>query len=331
MDLKSRLAAFEEENQHLQQVVEKVKTMLDNNQRISHIGSWEWNIQSGEVTWTNELYRILGFKPGEIKPDYDTAISFIHPDDKQFAETLIQKAIDEGKIYQVENRLIRKDGSIGYVISKGTVIIDKNKNAVSMAGTIQDVTDRKMLEARIQNAQKLESLGVIAGGIAHDFNNLLAIVIGNAELAQMHQPAESKAQHFINTIIASAHRGADLCDQMFAYAGKQTVGKVPTDLNKIITEMVHLLDVSILKTEIIYELEPKLPSIEANMAQIRQVIMNLITNASESFGDRKGKIRIKTGLRWFNDDYFVNTFIDNKLTAGEYVFLEVIDTGSGIS
>ncbi|MGD9900856.1 MAG: ATP-binding protein, partial [Calditrichaceae bacterium] len=67
------------------------------------------------------------------------------------------------------------------------------------------------------------------------------------------------------------------------------------------------------------------------MAQIRQVIMNLITNASESFGDRKGMIRIKTGLRWFNDDYFVNTFIDNKLTAGEYVFLEVIDTGSGIS
>ncbi len=331
MDMKSRLTALEKENQHLQKAMGKVKTMLDNNQSIAHIGSWEWDIQSGEVIWTDELYRILGFKPGEIKPDYDTSMSFIHPDDKAFAEKSIQKAIDEGKIYHIENRVIRKDGSIGYVISKGTVFFDKKKNAVSMAGTIQDVTERKMLEIRIQNAQKLESLGVIAGGIAHDFNNLLAIIIGNAELAQMHQPTESKAQHFINTIVASAHRGADLCDQMFAYAGKQNAGRGPTDLNKIISEMAHLLDVSILKTEIIYDLEPKLPPIEANMTQIRQVILNLITNASESFEDKKGHIRIKTGCRWFNEQYFASTFIDNKLTAGDYVFLEVTDTGSGIS
>lgn len=133
MDMKSRLTALEKENQHLQKAMGKVKTMLDNNQSIAHIGSWEWDIQSGEVIWTDELYRILGFKPGEIKPDYDTSMSFIHPDDKAFAEKSIQKAIDEGKIYHIENRVIRKDGSIGYVISKGTVFFDK-KNECGFYG-----------------------------------------------------------------------------------------------------------------------------------------------------------------------------------------------------
>ncbi|MCX7000124.1 MAG: transporter substrate-binding domain-containing protein [Candidatus Sumerlaeota bacterium] len=191
--------------------------------------------------------------------------------------------------------------------------------------------DRRRLEAQIQNAQKLESLGILAGGIAHDFNNLLMGILGHAELALDAISPISPAYNNIKGLEAAAKRSAELCKQMLAYSGKGRFVIEPVNLNEIIEEMFHLLEVSIFKKIVLkFNLAQNLPLIEGDASQLSQIIMNLVTNASEAIGDKSGVINITTGAMECNQAYLSGTFLDEKLPDGVYVYLEVADTGCGM-
>jgi len=191
--------------------------------------------------------------------------------------------------------------------------------------------DRSRLEAQIQNAQKLESLGILAGGIAHDFNNLLMGVLGHAELALDAISPISPAYNNIKGIEASAKRAAELCKQMLAYSGKGKFVIEPVNLNLVIEEMVHLLEVSVFKKIVLkFNLAQELPLIDGDASQLSQILMNLVTNASEAIGDKSGVISITTGAMECNRAYLSGTFLDEKLPEGVYIYLEVADTGCGM-
>jgi two-component system cell cycle sensor histidine kinase/response regulator CckA len=191
--------------------------------------------------------------------------------------------------------------------------------------------ERRQLEARVQQAQKLESLGVLAGGIAHDFNNLLVGILGNADLALDQLSPVSPARPLLQDIELAAKRAADLTRQMLAYSGKGRFVIEPLDLNEVVAEMAHLLEVSISKKAILkYNYADNLPAVQADGTQIRQVIMNLITNASEALGGRSGVISVSTGAMECNRDYLRETYLDEDLPDGVYVYLEVTDTGCGM-
>ena len=203
---------------------------------------------------------------------------------------------------------------------------------------VTDITQRKRaeeerqkLEAKIQHAQKLESLGVLAGGIAHDFNNLLTGVMGNAELALMEMQPESPARSYVQDVVTAAERAAQLTKEMLAYSGKGRFAVESLDLSELVEEMVHLLEVTISKKVLVkYDVaEGPLP-IEADATQLRQVVMNLVTNAAEAIGDRSGSVAIRTGIMAADRDYLSRTYLDEELPEGDYAYLEVADTGCGM-
>ncbi len=191
--------------------------------------------------------------------------------------------------------------------------------------------ERLALERKMLEAQKLESLGVLAGGIAHDFNNLLVTMLGNAGLALMEVGPESRARHYVEQIQIAAQRAADLTHQMLAYSGKGRFIVQAVSLNEVIEEMVKLLRVSISKQAALQlNLAPQLPLISADATQLRQVVMNLITNASDALANRAGTITVSTGAMLMERADFERVQPIHDLPAGEYVFLEVADTGSGM-
>lgn len=196
---------------------------------------------------------------------------------------------------------------------------------------VRDITERRRLEAQVQHAQKLESLGILAGGIAHDFNNLLVSILGHADLAQRRLPADSPGRANLFQIEQAARRAADLTRQMLAYSGRGTFLVQPLNLSQLVEEMGHLLEVAISKKITLrYEFGADLPAIEADASQIQQVVMNLITNAAEAIGDQPGTILLCTGMLEADRDYLSRTYLDDSLQAGTYVFLEISDTGCGM-
>ena len=187
------------------------------------------------------------------------------------------------------------------------------------------------MEKQLLHAQKLESLGVLAGGIAHDFNNILTAIIGNADLALMRINKASPAVENLHRIEQSAARAADLAKQMLAYSGKGKFVVENLDLNVLLEEMLHMLDVSISKKAIL-RLNPytPLPLVEADATQMRQIIMNLVINASEAIGDKSGVIAITTGCMDCDRGYLKNVWLDENIHEGLYVYLEITDTGCGM-
>jgi signal transduction histidine kinase len=191
--------------------------------------------------------------------------------------------------------------------------------------------NRRQLEAQVQHAQKLESLGVMAGGIAHDFNNLLVAIMGNAGLALSEMPPDSPARDTVRDIETAAQRAAELTRQLLAYSGKGRFVVLPLDLNAIVDEMTHLFEVTVSKKAILrYDLSPGIPSVEGDATQLRQVIMNLILNASEALGDHGGTVTISTGAMVFSHGDLGRLPGGETLSHGTYAYVEVSDTGSGM-
>jgi PAS domain S-box-containing protein len=224
---------------------------------------------------------------------------------------------------------IHKDGhQIPVEISANRFEHDGRPIAIA---TVRDISERKQFEKRMQQTQKLESLGVLAGGIAHDFNNMLTAILGHANLALVDLPPESPARDALREIENTSVRAAELCRQMLAYAGRGRFIVEPINLSHLIEELAHLLHVSISKKVLLRrQLAEALPTIEADPAQLRQVAMNLIINAAEAIGDNEGVIAISTGVMQCSEDYLRGSHPIEPAAPGPYVFLEVADTGCGM-
>ena len=200
-----------------------------------------------------------------------------------------------------------------------------------MADRQRIAEERAHLEAQLRETQKLETLGVLAGGIAHDFNNLLVGILGNAGLALEDLPAGSPVRDCVSDIEAAALRAADLVRQLLAYAGKGRVALERIDVSTLVREMVQLLGSSIRKkAELRLDLAEPGPMVEGDAAQLRQVAMNLITNASDALNDQPGVIRVKAGIEhYFTDD--AGSYRGTRLEPGEYAYVAVSDTGTGMN
>jgi len=232
-----------------------------------------------------------------------------------------------------------KSGDWIWVVDQGQVVErDRAGNPLRMIGTGIDITERTKAEAERQNlrsqiehAQKLESLGVLAGGIAHDFNNLLTAILGHTSLALAECPEGSRARQEIAEIESASLRAVDLTNQMLAYSGKGRFVVAPVDLTAQVREMGRLLETAASKSVTLeYDLDERIPAVEGDRGQLAQIIMNLITNASEAVGDGCGVITLRTGAMKADRDYLSNTYLHDRLAEGSYVYVEVTDTGCGM-
>ena len=192
--------------------------------------------------------------------------------------------------------------------------------------------EQQLMEQQMQHVQKLESLGLLAGGIAHDFNNLLTAMLGHLNLAQSRLSPESPAHPSLGNLERIIHRTAELTRQMLAYSGKGRFLVQNRDLNQVIREMVHLLEVSISKKVALrLGLAGAPVPIHADGAQIQQVLMNLVTNAADAIGDQEGTIRITTAVVALDRAYLDQVFQGQELRPGTYAVMEVQDSGCGMS
>ena len=191
--------------------------------------------------------------------------------------------------------------------------------------------EKERLEAQMQRTQKLESIGLLAGGVAHDFNNLLMGVHGNVALAMMEIQRDSPARPRLESMKTAAKRLSDLTNQLLAYAGKGNAHKEVLDASELVFELGELLRPAVSKRATLqFACSKDLPQIFADATQIRQVIMNLITNASDALGEEPGIISLRTGRMEVDREYLLKAYLADDLSEGEYVYLEVSDNGSGM-
>lgn len=238
-----------------------------------------------------------------------------------------------------ENENVRRNGERVWVAWTNRAIRNKQGQVVEVLCIGNDITklkraevERRNLELQVQQTQKLESLGVLAGGVAHDFNNLLVGVLGYAEMALIGLPEDSPVCESIAQIEKSARRAAELTRQLLAYAGRGKFVIEPVNLSEVVREMSQLLEVSITKKATLeIALDATLPTIEADATQIRQLVMNLMTNASDALGDECGVIRISTNVVDCNRACLQTYRSDLTLAEGRYVLLRVADSGCGMN
>lgn len=307
-------------------------------QRIARVGSWEWRIASDQRWWSDEYYRILGLRPEEESPTRETFFRRAHPDDRELIQKWTQEVLTSTNPRSFEYRIIRPDGMERILWTEARLERDAEGKPYRLLGTSQDITEnrraqeeKEKLERKLQEAQKLESLGILAGGIAHDFNNLLSAVIGNAGLLGLKLPADSPLRVFHSNILQASERAAALCRQMLAYSGRGRFVLAALDLNRSLRELLGLLNMSIgKKVELQLDLAPSLPLVMADATQIGQVMMNLVINASEAIGDRTGRICVSTGVRSVKPLAQNPADLSHDLPEGDYVVFEVRDTGCGM-
>ena len=289
------------------------------------------------ITYANHGFtRLTGYPEAELLGQSCARLQ--GPDTDPATLEKLRAAVHGDGFFDGEILNYRQDGTSFWNALLISPVRDPRGTMTGFLGVQRDITprrcaerEREQLDRKMQEMQKLESLGVLAGGIAHDFNNLLTSVLGNASIAALELPPDSSLHDCIAQITEAARRAADLCKQMLAYSGRGRFIVQKLDLGQLVECTAQMLQISISKKAVLhFRLEKDLPPIEADATQLRQVIMNLVINASEAIGETDGVISLSTGLTPVDHAYLAGTLMDASLPEGEYVFLEVADNGSGM-
>jgi PAS domain S-box-containing protein len=299
---------------------------------------YEWDIETNRLDWYGDIDAVLGYEAGEFPRTLEAWFQAIHPEDQlRLADSVEIHRTSTVPIFE-EYRIQKKDGTYLYWTDSGSPVLGDDGRPRRWVGACLDTTQQKLadetqrqFEHKLFQAQKLESLGVLAGGIAHDFNNLLMGVLGNTDLAILELPPDSPAVDTIKAIQVAAQRCADLARHLLAYSGRGRFITEPINLSEVVAEMSHLLKTTIAKKiTVTYDLADNLPAVEADATQLRQVIMNLITNAAESFGGDSGTISVATGRMRCDAEYLKTAWLSATSQEGQYIYFEVVDSGCGI-
>ncbi len=281
--------------------------------------------------WNQRSEQIFGLTKAEVlgKSDYD----LFPAEQSDWFRQKDEEVIREGKAVDIPLETVTSKtlGTIS-LFTRKVPLFDDQGRPMLLLGIAENRTEQLAMEEALRQAQKLESLGVLAGGIAHDFNNLLTAILGNLGLARTQLEEGLPAEAFLENIEKTTLRAADLTRQMLAYSGRGVFVKVPLALDEAVREMVNLLQVSISKkVRLLFAFEDPLPAIQADAAQVQQVIMNLVTNASEAIGDADGEILLALAARELDAAQVALLHPATPVSPGRYVTLKVRDTGSGMS
>ena len=304
---------------------------------LAPIGVFEADLTTGRLLRVNDsMCTALGYTRGELMAMDPIAI--LAPEGRALGEER-RELKRQGRPVSptMEYRILRKDGREAWILLASKLIRDAD-GQVTFLLVAQDITERKQaekeqqrLEAHMRQTQKLESLGVLAGHIAHDFNNLLAVILGSERLARSEAPAGSHFAEQLDQIRSAAKLAEALTRQMLTYSGETSASLVPLDLSKLIGEMAELLEASV-SERCHLEISPAngRTMVEGDPTQLRQVVMNLVTNASEALGNRPGRVVVRTGLISADAGYLADALGGRELEAGDCVYLEVSDGGEGM-
>jgi two-component system cell cycle sensor histidine kinase/response regulator CckA len=346
---KARASRFEVEAKSLQAEAEKIQIEAkDAQKKVEQALDFTADLiesatvaiigvdQRGEIHLYNKTAKgLTGYSVEELTGG-DWVSSLFPGNTYTEARKSLLKMIRGDSEASIETLLISRSGGEKMISWQCRKMLYRDEPLVLLFGV--DMTERAMaererhdLERKLLDVQKLKSLGMLAGGIAHDFNNLLTAILGNAQLAKLRIGRSSPVQQHLIDIERTSLQAADLCKQMLAYSGQGKVEVRSLNVNQIVRDMSQLLRISVDKrVNLSFNLAAKLPAIRGDVSQIRQVLMNLVINASEAITDSEGSIWVSTGVVHGAKYLFKGIHVTGQPEERDYVFLEVADTGCGI-
>jgi len=302
-------------------------------QRMGRVGNWEYDLVTETFWGSDEAKRIYGFDP-ESKNFSTEDVETCIPDRERVHQALVD-LIDENKPYDLEFEIQPVDGSSRKIIKSIAEIIRDDSGAPSkVAGVVQDITQQKaaenekiILERKLKQSQKMESIGNLAGGIAHDFNNILSSIIGFTELAFDEVEKNTDIEDYLREIFKAGKRARDLVRQILAFARQSEEEIKPILVGPIVREVIKFIRSSIPATIKIKQNISSNSRIMGNATQLHQILMNLYTNAAHAMEPDGGILEV-TVKDVMADSRFSKTGVDLK--SGNYIEIKVSDTGTGI-
>jgi PAS domain S-box-containing protein len=294
--------------------------------------AWDWNLETDRIWWSGALERLFGYVDVPGAPELETARQFwveqIHDEDRNRVLTSISRVIDgDARSWEERYRFKHRNGQFVHVEHRAFVVRNEQGRALQIVGGITDISERVLLEQRMLQSQRLESVGKLTGHVAHDFNNLLTVILGNAELLQMMLKGNTQVEQLAGMISSSAVRGSDLTRRLLAFARKQTLEPRSVDINELVDNMRTMLERTLgVDIAIQVQTTPDLHPALVDAHQLEGALLNLCLNARDAMPDG-GALTIETSNAIiessFPDEY-------QELEPGEYVVLAVTDTGTGI-
>ncbi|WKW12266.1 ATP-binding protein [Pseudogemmatithrix spongiicola] len=314
------------ELQHLTEALQRERERLVTAQAVAKVGSWETDLQTLSVLWSDETYRIFGVDPGTYVPTHVSFLSFVHPDDRARVDEAFRASFATRDVCTVEHRVVAGDGSTKIVEERWQTFVDGLGHPIRAAGTCQDLTERRRLEAQHLRTQRLESLGTLAGGIAHDLNNVLTPILATVDLLREEDdPAER--EHLLTTVEESARRGAEMVRQVLAFARGSGGEHVPVDLRRVVDDARRVLVETLPKDISVRIEEPAAVSrVLGDATMLYQVLMNLCVNARDAMA-HGGQLSIALADETLDEVY---AGMHPQARPGRYVRVTVADTGTGI-
>jgi PAS domain S-box-containing protein len=306
--------------------------------RVSHIGVFDHDHLSDIIYWSPQQREIYGWGPDETVT-LQAFLDCIYHKDRARIAAAVRRAHDPAGdgLFDVEHRIIRRDGSIRWLTTRSQTFFgdkDGTRRPVRTVGAVRDITESKRaeeervkLQAQLTQAQKMESVGLLAGGVAHDFNNILTAIIGYSHLSLTKLPSNDPVRLNLEQILESSNRAAVLTQSLLAFSRRQPINLAVIDLNLVIKEFEKFIH-RLIREDITLETvcTGGVLSVMADRGQIEHVIMNLVTNARDAM-PHGGKLRIETG-KYDIDREFIETYGYGE--AGEYALVSVSDTGIGM-
>ena len=296
-------------------------------QSIARLGHWEEDLATGALYWSDEVFRIFDIPVASRPLTKEDFFKRVHQDDQAVIRGALRRTMETGCEYKIDHRIVRPGGEIRHVHEHAEIVYGSSGEAARFVGTVQDITEYKLLEEQLLQSQKMEAVGRLAGGVAHDFNNLLTMIIGYGELLVSTLSDRPELKHYAEEALHAADRAAALTQLLLALSRRQVIQPKVIDLNVLVTRMETLLrrvvgeHISLFTT-----LEAGLGCVRADPVQIEQVILNLAVNARDAM-PRGGHLTLETvNVLLPRDDGVAG----RALPPGAFIMLSVRDTGVGM-
>lgn len=324
-DLKRRAAELEQSVQELR----RSRSTLEFALRAGQMGTFDWDVRSGRITWSEGHARLFGMTLAQFDGRYETFVERVHPEDIADLEREVQRAREERKVYDFEYRVVWPDRSVHWIAGRGEFQYDGIGNATRMTGVVMDITPRRQAEASAQRQQhqiahllRLNLLSELASGLAHEINQPLSAISNFAGAAlQMRQTqslTDQRTVEILTDIQEQAQRAGAIVKNLRAFIKNRQPERTPCDINKVVTESLALLNAELERTRVKTQLAlcETLPPLCIDPVQIQQVLINLFQNAVDSMEEAPADRRRIT----------VST-----IGSVAQVIVRVCDTGKGIA
>lgn len=322
LSLKERLEKLEKAEKDIRAAKEFNEVVLNSMNDVIYVAEAD----TLKIANVNSMF-LKAYKTTKEEVIGKHCYKIIHNSSEPCPDCRVSEIFKEVSPLIYEKTLSSKKGELRHLEVSASPVKDENGNITHIVFVSRNITERKRLEEQLRHSQKFESIGILSGGIAHDFNNILTAIIGYANLLQMKIDRESPLYRYVQQILTSSDRAAELVKNLLAYSRKQIIKPVTIDINEPIRNIQSLLK-RLLEENI--ELELNLSSdklmVKADPIQIEQVLMNLATNARDAMPNG-GKLQIKTNLCTIDDDFIERHGYGEK---GKYASISITDTGEGI-